>query len=471
MAKSGKFSKRDKDFILKGNTMKMLFSLSMPLVISNLITVLYDLADGLWLAQLSPTAFTATGFTFPVIFFFISAALGLSIGGTTLISQTLGSKKEEKAGTFAKHLLIIGLLSGILFAIIGYVFADPIIRFMGAKGELYEVSKTYLSIMSIGFLLDSMIFMFQAILNAEGRTTNTTIIGLTSGILNIFLDPLFIFGTVPFIGISGLDMGIAGAAVATVLSKFASVVIGYIFIKSKESQVRVDFSNFSYDNKYTKRILQMSIPTAIARSTTALGFTICNIFIIGLGESVVTAFSLVNRINSLFMQISMGIGSAMTAVIGQNTGAKLYGRTKNIIRDGFILSTLASIFGIIMVYLFQKDLISVFVNPNQNPVITDYAVEFSNFSLINIPAMGFFFIYLAIFQGLGRMKMGLNFSMIRLWLIRIPLLFVFVNYTDMQQMGVWVAMVVSNVAVLFYGHYHYLTDKVLFPKNLEVKNV
>lgn len=466
-----KIGKRDKDFILKGKTMYMLFSLSLPLVISNLITVLYDLADGLWLAQLSPTAFTATGFTFPVIFFFISASLGLSIGGTTLISQSLGAKKEEIASKFAMHLLGIGFITGLGFAIIGYFLAGPIINIMGAKGELFQNSKTYLSIMALGFLLDSMIFIFQAILNAEGKTLNTTIIGLTSGILNIILDPFFIFAEIPLIGINGLNMGIAGAAIATILSKFISIIIGFIFIRGKDNQVKINFKNFKYENKYIKRIMKLAIPTAIARSTTALGFTISNIFIIGLGESVVTAFSLVNRINSLFMQISIGIGSSMTAVIGQNFGAKLYDRTKQIVKDGFVLSTLSSILGIVAVYLFQKDLISMFVDPQANPIITDYAVEFSNFSFLNIPSMGFYFIYLAIFQGLGRMKMGLNFSMIRLWLIRIPLLFIFINFTNMEQMGVWVAMIISNIVVLFYGHYHYVTDKLLFPKRIEENDV
>lgn len=452
---------KNKDFMLTDHTTKVLISVATPLIISNIITVLYDIADGLWLAQLSANAFTATGIVSSVIFLFSSASIGLSIGGTTLISHSLGAGNKERASKYAKHLLLFGLIIGTIFSVFGYVFSPQIVTLLGPRDELWDASYQYLSIMTLGFVLDALTFMFQAILNAQGQTGKTTLIGLTSGILNIFLDPIFIFKTVPVVGIPGLNYGVSGAAIATVISKFIAVLVGLVFIYSKNSQVDVSFKNFHYDKKYIKRITQMAIPTSIARSTTALGFIICNSFIIGLGDDVIAAFTLVNRINTLFMQVSMGLGAAMTAIIGQNYGARLIKRIKWFIRDGFILSIGFSLFGALIMYLFNTEIFGLIINVNENPQIIKYAIEYADYAIVNIPAMGVFFIYLAIFQGLGYMKMGLNFSLIRLWLLRLPLLLFMIYLTPLSQVGVWLSMALSNSLVLIYGQYHYRNNEVL----------
>lgn len=445
---------REKEsMILHGPIKKVLLTLSAPLVFSNIIATLYSLADGLWLARLSYTEFAATSFTWPLVFLFISIAIGISIAGTALISRMIGAKRKDKASLYANNLIILSFILGAIFTLVGYSLAPMLIKIMGAKGDLYKHSLTYFKVNTLGIIVDTLYFSIQAILNAQGKTKSTTAMGLVSGLLNIILDPLLIFSTVPFIGIGGFNLGVAGAAYATILAKIIALVLGYIQVKKDTKNLEVSFKYMKIDISSTKTLVRMAIPTSIGRSSAALGFSVMNALIVGYGQEVVAAFSMVNRITDFWMQISMGLGAAMTTMIGQNLGAKNESRAKESLKVAKQYALLSSIVGIVILLLFPSQLLGLFVDRVKDPNVYSIAKEYLVFGILNIPFMALFNIYQSLFQGSGKMNYSMHMSTGRLWIIRVPLVLLLTNFTDIGRVSIWISMLASNVLIDLYAIY------------------
>lgn len=447
--------------ILTGNTKKVLLKLSMPLIFSNIIATLYSLADGIWLARLSYTEFAATSFTWPLVFLFISITIGVSIAGTSIISQMIGAGNKKKSTQYANNLILLSSGMGIFFSIIGYSLAPTLIGLMGAKGELYRHSLTYFKVNTLGILVDSLYFAFQAILNAQGKTKQTTVMGLVSGFLNIVLDPFFIFATVPFINIPGLNMGVAGAAVATILAKIVALIIGFIQIKKDKTNLEVDRRHLKFDWNISKHLFNLAIPTAIGRSSAALGFSVMNALIVSYGQEIVAAFSMVNRITDFWMQISMGIGAAMTSMIGQNYGAKQFARARQIKNDAILFGGITSAIGMALLIAFPTVLLRIFIDPAVDTNVYNIAMEYIYFAIANVPFMALFNIYQGLFQGTGKMKYSMHMSTGRLWLIRVPFVLFVTKFTQMGTLGIWISMLLSNVLTDAYSIYITKTRNIL----------
>ncbi|NLJ17477.1 MATE family efflux transporter, partial [Globicatella sulfidifaciens] len=234
--------KTKQNIMLEGNITKTIIALSAPLMFNNLIRTLYNLTDGLYVAQLSSDDFAATAFVWPLNFLFISLGMGIGVGATTLIAQRLGARQYEKANQFAQNALNLSLVIGLFVSIIGYIYSANFVSWMGGTGEFALKSTTYLKINFIGLFFDFGYFAYQAILNSEGNNKTITIISTISSLINVILDPIFIFKTIPLINLPGLDMGIAGAAWATVISKLILLILAAYVVK-RQSQVKVHLLN------------------------------------------------------------------------------------------------------------------------------------------------------------------------------------------------------------------------------------
>ena len=446
---------------MNGNTKRVLFSLSLPLIFSNIISTLYVMADGAWVARLSTTQFAATSFTWPLLFLFVSIAIGVSVAGTSIISQMVGAGKREEASKYANNLIIISLILGVSFSLLGFFTSEFIIGVMGAKGDLYEYSVIYFKVNSICFLIDSIYFAIQAILNAQGKTKSTTMMGLISGLLNIVLDPIFIFKEIPFVGLPGLNLGIAGAAIATALAKLIAVVIGFIAVKRDTSEVEISLSRMKADKHYIKKLFNMAVPMAIGQSGAALGFTVMNSILVVYGKDLVAGFSMVNRITEFWLQIAMGMSAAMTAMIGQNMGAKKFDRARQIVRDATMMNLISSAIGILIVGLFSRQLLSIFLDPAKDINVYSIAMDYLPYAIVNMPFIGLFTVYQGTFQGVGQMKYSMHMSNGRLWVIRVPFVLICQKFTSMGQLAIWIGMVISNVFIVIYSYYIYKSKDII----------
>ena len=436
------------EFITNGNITDVIFKLSIPLMISNLIKTLYGITDGIYVAQISSEDYAATSFTWPVLYLFIAVGLGVSVAATSLMSQRLGARKLKDCSIYAVHTLILTTVLGVFFSILGVITAPFIVRWMGATGSFEYKSYIFLAINSVGLLFDMIFFGYQSILNSQGRTKSMTIISTISSVTNVVIDPFFIFDNV--LGIPGLNMGLAGAAWATVLSKVLLVVFA-IRVVRKESEIEVSFKNFKLDMGIIKHIFSIAIPASLGSSGEAIGFTVLNGFIQSYGTTTLAAFSMGNRLSDIFNQGAIGIGMALTSITGQNIGAGKKERSKDIFKRANIIITFFSLASAIIILLFKDQLLSIFIKDRSDLELWRQASEYMYFSAIITFFMGYFSAINGFFQGVGKTKLTMYLSLARLWVLRLPLIMILKSLTDLGSTGIWISMLVSNGLTVIVG--------------------
>lgn len=436
------------EFITNGNITDVIFKLSIPLMISNLIKTLYGITDGIYVARISSEDYAATSFTWPVLYLFIAVGLGVSVAATSLMSQRLGARKLKDCSVYAVHTLILTTVLGVIFSILGVITAPFIVRWMGATGSFEYKSYIFLAINSVGLLFDMIFFGYQSILNSQGRTKSMTIISTISSVTNVVIDPFFIFDNV--LGIPGLNMGLAGAAWATVISKVLLVVFAIRVVK-KESEIEVSFKNFKLDMGIIKHIFSIAIPASLGSSGEAIGFTVLNGFIQSYGTTTLAAFSMGNRLSDIFNQGAIGIGMALTSITGQNIGAGKKERSKDIFKRANIIITFFSLASAIIILLFKDQLLSIFIKDRSDLELWRQASEYMYFSAIITFFMGYFSAINGFFQGVGKTKLTMYLSLARLWVLRLPLIMILKSLTDLGSTGIWISMLVSNALTVIVG--------------------
>lgn len=445
---------RKRERILNAPLYGVIWSISFPLILNNLIQTLYNLADGVWLGQLGKIEFSATAFVWPIIFLFVSFGFGISVAGVSLLSRLIGGKKYKEASDYSNHLFITAGLIALIFSVLGYLFTPHMVAGMGAVEKLYACSVIYLRITFLGYPAVIFFFVFQSMMNAQGDTKSTTVVSGFCMIVNAVLDPFFIFDTIPWFGLKGLHLGIQGAAYATILTQYIMMILGYAVIHFRSKAFNFYFYRFKLQWNKIKKILRIGFPAAIGQSGSALGFLIMNIFITAYGTDVLAAYSMVNRITGLLSQPSMGFGGALTGIVGQNIGADQMPRAKEAFQKTVILSLIFSVTGAVLMYLFRFSVLSFFLKDAGGPVLKE-AVTYMIYSIPIIPLMGVFNALIGVFNGSGNTKYSMHMTLGRLWVMRIPMIFIFSKLTSLGSEGIWLSMLLSNLLTVLYGYVLY----------------
>lgn len=446
-----KLEKMDKrEMILNGNMYKTILVLSFPIMINNLIQTIYNLVDGIWVSKISSVHFAATAFVFPVMFFFISFGMGLSIAGTSILSQLVGGDKMEEAKEYASQLIVITLLSSIAFTIIGYIISPSIIRLMGGTGEFAEYANIYLRIMFLNIPFMFLFFNVNSLMNSQGDTITPMLLSAGSAIINVVLDPIFIFT---------FNWGIAGAAWATVLSRVVLAFVGVGIIFGKKNKIKPSFKAFKFDKEKVKKIVSVGLPISLGQTGASLGFILLNGFIASYGTATLAAFAMVNRITSLVMQPAMGMGVALTSIVGQNIGADQVKRAKEAFQKAFRLSIIIGIVGCVILIAFDTQIINFFMQSDDDPSVIQLALTYLIYISLSMPLMGMFSVFKGLFQGSGHTKYSMAMEIGRLWFVRIPMILIFKHFTDLGSAGIWFSMSFSNLVICIYGYIVYRQNK------------
>lgn len=433
-----------RNMILEGKISKVIITLALPIMLNNFIQTLYNLADSYWVSKLGAIEFAATTFVFPVLFLIISFGLGISVAGTALISQYVGSNQRKEANTIAGQIFTFSIILSILLGTIGFLFTPTIIRFMGATGDLFLFSKNYLQIMFLDIPILYIGFVFNAIRQGQGDTLTPMIINAGSVILNIILDPLFIFT---------FKLGVSGAAIATVLSKAIFIVyILYILFVKKEG-IHITKVNLKPQRELLIKIIKVGFPASIGQAGASLGFILLNAFVLSYGEFTLAAFGIGNRINSLVLMPVMGIGNAIASIIGQNLGSNNIKRAKEVFKTSLFISIPLMLLGGILLFNISDFVIKIFTDESEVISQGSYFIKVLAFSL---PLMAIFQALIGVFQGSGHTTYSMFLSMGRLWFLRIPMILLFKNFTELGSKGIWYAMLLSNLVIAFIGFLIYL---------------
>ncbi len=430
------------------NIYKGLIILALPLMLNNFIKTIHDLVDMYFVSKIpnySAEAVSSISITFPVLFAFLSLGIGLSIAGTSLISQLVGSAQIEDAKRYAANLFILSVIIGLVLNVISYFGAASIMNLMGAEGYLLDHSVSYLQIRSFELTFVFIFFAFTAIRQADGDTITPVIFGIITIILNIILSPLLI---------SVLNLGVDGAAYATLFSNIAVIpFILYQLFFSKKNSLRISLKDFTLHKTITKTILKTALPASSGQALTAIGFIIMTKIIISYGTDTVAAFSVGNRLSSLVLQPVMAIGAVLVAYIGQNIGNLNIARAKETFRKAMILSVGTMMVLSILALPFREVLAKVFLG--DEPEALALTIKYMFYLIVGLPLMAIFQTFIGTFIGTGNTKFSFILSVIRLWVLRIPLIIIFKYFTDLGSSGIWTAMLISNFIIAFVGYFLY----------------
>lgn len=455
-------SKAKREMILNGNMNKVILMLSLPIMANNFIQTIYNLTDTYFVSKLGTTQLAAMQFVWPMVFLLISLGIGFTMAGTTLISQYIGSGDKASAAKLGAQVISFSILFSTLVGVVGYIFTPQILDLIGATGDLRAYGDSFIRIMFLGTPTMFLMASYSSIKTGMGDTYSPMIIGAMSVATNIILDPIFIFK---------MDMGIQGAAIATVIARgvFGLYAVSTLFIKNGELYLKV--SDLIPDKKHIKMLLDIGLPNSIGQTTTSIGFMVLNIFVLSYGEATITALSIGNRINGLILMPAMGIGNALAAIVGQNLGADNLDRAKKAVRSAAILSTLVLTIGGIPIIVFAEQVVSIFT---VDPSVLSQGTYYLILVTLAIPLMGIYQVFIGTFQGSGHTLFSMILMFGRLWLVRIPMIIVLKTFFDMGANAVWYSMIFSNVIVCIVGYIMYQSgrwEKKVIRKAVEMESV
>ncbi len=382
-------------FILEGSVVKALMRLSWPVAIAMIVQLSYGLADTFFVAKLGAKEVAAVTYSFPIMFIFFSLAQGLAVGTTSLIAQYYGKKDIKNASNVAEHSLFIAVVIAVLLSVVVEILQKHIFMLLGADKSLISLIMSYSTIMFGAVALIFVAFVGNSILRGIGDMKTPMRIMLTSSLLNMILDPFFIFGLWFF-----PRLGIAGAAVATVISRSVMVIlIFYILLREKE-HLRISLK-FRFKPKIFKEILKVGLPASVSSSMNAVGAAILMFFISAFGSMAVAAWGIIMRIESIIFLPMRGIGVASVTMIGQNLGAKKEKRaTKTAIISIIVSVVSVSLLGAVL-FFYSGFFMGLFVS---NKKVISFGILYFTYIVFSYPFQGLLNTGEAILQGSGRLK-------------------------------------------------------------------
>ena len=420
--RSGKRGKMtDKQSLQRDNRRKMMLEekmirvipkVAIPMIISTLIDSIYNLADTFFVSQLGKNATAAVAVNDSLMHILRAISMGFAVGASSYISRLMGAKEDDKASKVASTTLISGCVFSFVFAIFCFILRSPLVDMLGVTEGAKQYSMDYATYILLASPFTTANTIMNQLLRSEGSTTYA-MIGTVSGcFLNIILDPIFI-------NVLGLE--VAGAAMATAISKvFSFMVLALPFIR-KKAMIELKVKNFSFNMDTMYEVCKMGIPTFIRMSLMSVGGIITNNVAKGFGTSVLAAVSIANKLNRFINSAIMGFSQGFGPVAGYCWGAKKYSRVREAFRTTAMIGSVCALVIGGGMFIFAEQLIDVFNSEADMVITTLGAFKVRSLCLVLIPHI-MVMITSNLYQSLGLPVGNLVLSMSRQLLVLIPIL-------------------------------------------------
>lgn len=421
---------------------RLLFKMSFPMMLSMLIQALYNVVDSIFVAMVSETALTAVSLAFPLQNLLIAAAVGTGVGVNSLLSRRLGEGRTEEANAVASSALFLALALSVIFIAIGLFLAKPFLALFTDSSELLELSASYSRIcliISFGCMFSITI---EKLIQATGNSVQPMTMQLTGAIMNIVLDPVFIF----FFG-----LGVNGAAIATVLGQIGSMVLAFIFLK-KNSYITIRLKDIRPKAKIIGEIYQVGLPTIIMNSIGTVMVSVINAILIGFSATAVSVFGVYFKLQSFVFMPVFGLNNGIIPILGFNYGARNRKRMTATMKLGLVVALTIMILGTLLFQLFPSELLSLFSASEEMYAIGIPALRI--ISLCFIPA-AISIILISSFQATGFGLASMMVSIIRQLLVLCPAAFILSRFFGIN--GVWASFALAECfgltfSVIFFIH-------------------
>ena len=354
--------------LLSGSVTKNIIRLSLPLFVAMLFQTGFSAIDMIFLGMVSPEAIAAVAMVFPVLYFFVSFVMGVGVGLSSFIARAVGAGDIEKAGRIASNGIVFSIIMSFSLAVLGVAFSRPLFVVLGAGPEILDSVLIYSRIIFIGFIFLFFAAFCNSIIRGEGDTKTPMKFMLIATVLNIVLDPIFIFGLGPI-----PRMEVKGAALAMVLSRSVMVILVVRHFLSGKPLVKPDFKNFKFDFVLIKEILRVGIPSTITNMSASIGLMLFMRLVSAYGPLALAAYGIGGRIENVAIMPAFGMSGAILTIVGQNYGARNLDRARKTIQKAVILIA-AFMFGVgIIALCFAKQILFIFTT---DPTVIAFGMDF-----------------------------------------------------------------------------------------------
>ena len=425
---------------------KLLITMALPMVISMLVQALYNIVDSIYVAQLSENALTAVSMAFPIQNLMIAIASGTAVGMNAFLSKSLGEKKFDRANYYATNVVILSLLSCAAIMLFGFFGVRWFYSIQTDITEIVEYGVDYLTIIccvSIGCFSQ---VTFERLLQSTGKTIYTMYSQGAGAIINIILDPIFIFG-VEALGIPA--MGTAGAAIATVLGQIFAMIMAIIFNFKCNKELSLNFKKYKMRKDIVRDIYKVGVPSIIMVSIGSVMTFLMNMILMGLTETAVAVFGIYFKLQSIIFMPIFGINNGMIPIISYNYGAQKRSRIVKVYKLSTMYAAIIMIAGMIIVELFPEALLLMF-DASENML----SIGVPALRIIATPFIvaSFCIISSGMFQALNKGVLSLIMSLARQIIVLVPAAYILAKIGGLDL--VWFSYPIAEVisaGVAIYG--------------------
>ncbi|MGL5356545.1 MAG: MATE family efflux transporter [Cetobacterium sp.] len=413
----------------------LLVKFSLPAIIGMFVNALYNVVDRIYIGnipEIGASAIAGVGVVFPVMIISIGFCLLIGLGGATNISISLGKKNKDLAEKYLGNATSLAILSGLALAFVTIYFMDFYIGKLGASSVTEPFARDYLTIVALGFPFISVGYATNAAVRSDGNPKISMITLLLGAITNIILDPIFIFS---------FNLGVKGAAIATIISQLLSCIWTVGYFTSKYSGIKLRLKNLIFELEKVKSILIIGAGPFVLQMGSSLVNIILNSTLMKHGGDIaVGAMTIVNAVNTFILMPIFGINQGVQPILGFNYGAKLYSR----VREAFILAVKGAVaistLGFFSIQFLSKYFITIFT---KNPELLDVASKGLRVFTLMFPFIGFQIIASIYFQAIGKPKTTIFLSLSRQVLFLIPTVLLFSNLWGVK--GVWMSVPCADI--------------------------
>ena len=438
---------------------KLLLNMALPMIASMLVQALYNVVDSIYVTQYDPNGLTAVSLAAPFQMLMIALSTGMGTGINSLISRRLGERRASDARRASWNGLLIEIAGSLLFVIVGLFLAGPIMKLVAVESlnnrdAILQMGKEYLSIVTLWSTGLFISIYFERMLQSTGNTMASMVTQLCGAITNIILDPILIFGKLGF-----APMGVAGAAIATVIGQWVSAIIGCILNQIKNEELKLDPKDFAVSSRDMKDIIAVGLPSTIMASIGSVMNIGMNAILQGLPESNagLNVLAVYFKLQSFIFMPVFGLANGIIAILGYNYGARMKSRIYQCIKVALIWAGTIMIIGTLVFMVFPNQLMSIFesdADPELVKQMTDIGVV-----AMRIIATNFIFAAVGItlstvFQAIGKGTYSMVLSICRQLVILLPVAWLLATITQSVYV-VWWCFPIAEIVSLFICLYMY----------------
>lgn len=408
---------------------KLLLQYSIPAIIGMVVNALYNIVDRMFIGNIpdiGSLAITGVGITMPIMTIVLAFGMLIGIGTTANISLNLGKGNRTTAEKLLGNAFTLSIIVGLAIAITGTIFANPILNLFGASENTLFYAKEYIGIILLGCTFNILSFALNSTVRADGNPKMSSITMVIGCGANIILDYLFIFV---------LNLGVKGAALATIISQSITFFIILYYYTAGNSNLKLKIENF----KLKKHLVTMTFAIGIAPFATQIANSLVQVIANNAlktygSDLAIGAMTVISSLNIIFMMPIFGINQGCQPIIGFNYGAKKYERAKEAFKYATIAACVICIIGFISIQCFPTQIISLF---NNDPELTTLAIKGIRIYLLMMPIVGINIVATSYYQSIGKAKISMFVSLLRQVILLIPFTIILPKFIGLD--GVWAA--------------------------------